>query len=119
MNVNRLLEVVGKNPFLWLDLTEKRFKEGKYYPTFTARYKDGTVKYNKEPQSDKEMYFNKLVINDMVIETNHLMDYVKSAIKLERELYLEDVTKLIKRYEEFLLKNGIRRDERGYFVAKI
>jgi hypothetical protein len=106
---------------LWLDITEKCFRENKYPEPelFSIPYKERTLHFNPTPQSEAEKYFNRKIIESMVIETNHLLDYIKKAIKLKRDNYCEAIAKQITKYENFLLKYHISRDEDGYFLVPL
>ena len=120
MNVNKLYDIVSRNKFLWMDLTEKCYKNNKYpLPQYyTATYKDSAPRtFLPRPQSPAEMFFNTLILSDIVTETNHLVSYIKKAIELKRETYLEGMTKLVNTYERFLEANNVKRSEDGRFIS--
>lgn len=119
MDTIKLYEIVKNNRDLWLDLTEKNYKAGRYcHPhKMQVPYKNGVFTYFAEPKTPGQAYINLLVLNNVISETNHLIDYVKAAIKVKRDKYVDSITKLIHKYEQYLDSMGGKRDENGYYTS--
>ena len=120
MDVNKLCELVGRNKNLWMDLVEQNFKRNTYREPInvTAMYKDSVVHWNSEPKTPGQYYMNTLVLEAIAVETNFLIDYIKAAIEQKREECLNEVAKLVSKYETFLDANRGRRNENGYYELR-
>lgn len=114
MEIGRLFAIVQGKPDLWLDLTEECFLKGKYPEPekYIIEWSGKTYQYT--PGSPGKI--NDWIVNTLAVETNHLIDYIKKAMELRRDTYIDQITKKVYEYEQFLDKQLVPRDQEGYYL---